>query len=52
MQDLYDGLDKYLARRGIDQKFGSELLSFYAMFDHSAYATNFLEKMQEYCSEQ
>lgn len=51
-KDLYDGLESYLAERGINRTFGSDLLNFYAMFEDRAYTTDFLERMKKYCLEQ
>jgi hypothetical protein len=52
LQDVYEGMERYLVERGINQTFGSDLLNFYGMFERHAYTTHFLEQMKNYCSEQ
>lgn len=50
-QELYDSFEDYLEERGIDASFGSEILTFYSMFEDKTYVTNFLEKVKSFCSE-
>lgn len=51
IQDMSDCLENYLEVRGVEPSFGSDLLSFFQVFEHNVYIHNFLEELKRFCSE-